>query len=121
MCEDRQMRNGFGFPNLGLAESRVKVAFAMSAPIPARRSTPGAASTSPPRVTQSGGRYLVDGRPFDGTLMERDATDADWLCALDAALAENDPRQIEARRVFAAANTWDRRADTLADFLAGLL
>lgn len=55
------------------------------------------------------------------TLMERDATDADWLCALDAALAENDPRQIEARRVFAAANTWDRRADTLADFLAGLL
>lgn len=51
------------------------------------------------------------------TLMDRDATDADWLAALEAALADADPVARDARYKFADANTWDRRADTLADLL----
>lgn len=51
------------------------------------------------------------------TLMKRDATDDDWLAALEAAVSEADVSARDARRAFAQANTWDRRADTLAAFL----
>ena len=43
--------------------------------------------------------------------------DADWLAAFEAGIADADPSARDGRRAFAAANTWDRRADTLADFL----
>lgn len=55
------------------------------------------------------------------TLLGRDATDADWLDAFEAALGDDDPERAEARRGFAAANTWDQRADTLAGFFATLI
>lgn len=55
------------------------------------------------------------------TLVSRGATDAEWLAALETALADDDPSRRTARRTFATANTWERRADTLADFVAGLL
>lgn len=51
------------------------------------------------------------------SLVPRDGGDADWLKELDAALAEAGTAARDARRAFAAANTWDSRADTLAQFL----
>lgn len=55
------------------------------------------------------------------TLLGADATDSDWLAAMEAALANDDDNEREARRAFAAANTWDARADTLAGFLSALV
>lgn len=55
------------------------------------------------------------------TLLGPDATDADWLAAIEAALEDDSVEQREARRAFAAANTWDARVADLVDFLSMLV
>ncbi len=80
----------------------------------------GATKWCSPDLTPAPAFPALVGNAADTALMPETAKAPDWVDALERALGDSADEARAARRAFAAANSWESRADRLASFLQDL-